>query len=64
MVRANFGSNVIAMTMTFDVAASELWRILWSTMVGGAGKLLPYKWKFSRDLYFKNFAGIGSIREI
>ena len=23
-----------------------------------------YKWKFSRDLYFKNFAGTGSIREI
>ena len=25
---------------------------------------LQYKWKFSRDLYFKNFAGTGSIREI
>ena len=22
------------------------------------------KWKFSRDLYFKNFTGTGSIREI
>ena len=27
---------------------------------------VPYKWKFSRDLYFQNFAGTctGSIREI
>ena len=23
-----------------------------------------YKWKFSRDLYFKNFSGTGSICEI
>ena len=25
---------------------------------------IPYKWKFSRDLYFMNFADRGSIREI
>ena len=25
---------------------------------------VQYKWKFSRDLYFKNFTGRGSIREI
>ena len=30
----------------------------------GAQGRVPYKWKFSMDLYFKNFAGRGSIREI